>query len=119
MDARPSPISNDEGRLAVVCHLLSFAGFVFPFGNILGPLAIYLIKKDESAYVRHHASEALNFQINMTVYTIISALLLFLLIGFVLLPVVLAIDIILTVVAAVRASNEVWYTYPLTIRFFD
>ena len=119
MDASSAPISDDDKKLGVVSHLLSFSGFVIPFGNILGPLAIYLIKRDESAYVRHHAAEALNFQINMTAYTVIAALLLFVLIGFVLLPIVLAIDAILTIVAAVRASDEIWYTYPLTIRFVE
>ena len=119
MDAPTSPISDDENKLAIVSHLLAFSTFIIPFGNILGPLAIYLIKRDESDYVRHHAAEALNFQINMTIYTGISALLIFVLVGFILLPIVLAIDVILTIVAAVRASNNVRYTYPLTIRFFD
>lgn len=119
MDVPSSPISEDEKKFAVVSHLLAFAGFLFPFGNILGPLAIYLIKKDESEYVRHHAAEALNFQINMTVYIAIASVLIFVLIGFVLLPIVLAINVILTIIAAVRASNKIRYTYPLTIRFFD
>jgi hypothetical protein len=119
MDAPNSSISDDEKKFAVISHLLSFAGFFFPFGNILGPLVIYLLKKDESEYVRHHAAEALNFQINMTVYISIAALLIFIFIGIILLPIVLAIDVILTIVAAVRASNKIRYTYPLTIRFFD
>ena len=79
-----------DARLwAMLCHLSTFAGMVgIPFGNILGPLIIWLIKKDEYPFVDDQGKEALNFQISMTVYLIVSVLLCFVLVGFILLPIV-------------------------------
>ena len=62
-------LTTDEKNIGMLAHLLVFSGYVVPFGNIIGPLVIYLIKKDESAYIRHHAVEALNFQISMLALT--------------------------------------------------
>jgi uncharacterized Tic20 family protein len=101
----------------MLAHLSSFAGYIMPFGNIVGPLLVWLLKKDESAFVAEHAKEALNFQISLTIYIIVSALLMCVLIGFVLLPALLIADVVLTVMAAVAASNGTMYRYPLTIRF--
>jgi uncharacterized Tic20 family protein len=65
---------------------LGLAGYVVPFGNIIGPLVVWLTKKDESAFVAEHARQALNFQISMTIYFILAALSMLVLIGFLLLP---------------------------------
>ena len=47
--------------IATICHLASFAGFLMPFGNILGPLVVWLIKRHDSPYIDYHGKEALNF----------------------------------------------------------
>ena len=101
-----------------LCHLLPLAGFAgIPFGNVLGPLILWLVKKDEYPAVNEHGKESLNFQISMTLYAIIAGLSIFLLIGIVLFPLVLLLDFILLIVAAVKASKGELYRYPLTIRF--
>jgi uncharacterized protein len=109
----PSP---DERTWAMLCHIAAFAGYVIPFGNIVGPLVVWLLKKDESAFVDHHGKESLNFQITMTIAIIVSAFSVLLLVGIVLLPAVLLFDLIMKIVAAIKASNGEWYSYPLTIR---
>ena len=58
----------------VLCHALGFAGFVFPFGNILGPLIVWLMKKAESPSVEAHGKEALNFQISMTIWILLCSI---------------------------------------------
>ena len=63
--------------------------------------------------------ESLNFQISMTIYAIVAALSIFAIIGFVLLPAVLITNVILVIVASVKASNGEFYRYPLTIRFLS
>ena len=78
--------------MAMLAHLLVFTGYVVPLGNIIGPLIIYLIKKDESSYIRQHAAEALNFQISVLIYFILSLLLCFVLIG---VPMLIALFIVL------------------------
>lgn len=45
------PSTKDERTLAMLSHLSTFAGYVIPFGNIIAPLVIWQVKKDESSYV--------------------------------------------------------------------
>jgi len=67
---------NQEKTWGLFCHLAAFGFFVFPaFGNILGPLVIWLIKKDESPYVDQQGKESLNFQISFTIYAFIAGIL--------------------------------------------
>ncbi|HTD87366.1 MAG TPA: DUF4870 domain-containing protein [Candidatus Binatia bacterium] len=101
----------------VLCHALGFAGFVFPFGNILGPLIVWLMKKSESPSVDAHGKEALNFQISMTIWVLLCAITWLILVGIVLTPVAVGTGVVLTVLGTVKASHGVLYRYPLTIRF--
>ena len=84
-----------------------------------GPLdlLLYLIKKDESPYVRHHAAEALNFQLSVIIYAIVSMILILVLIGILLILAVAIGALVFTIIAAIAASNGEEYRYPLTIRF--
>ncbi|TVR12681.1 MAG: DUF4870 domain-containing protein [Planctomycetota bacterium] len=110
-------ITSADKTPAVLAHLLAFSGYILPFAHIIAPLVVYLLKKDDSAYARHHAAESLNFQISMTIYMLISLLLVLVLIGILFMLILIVVDIILIIVAAVRASDEQWYRYPLCIRF--
>jgi uncharacterized Tic20 family protein len=87
-----------------------------PFGNIIGPLVIWLIKKQDSPGVDAHGKESLNFQISMTLYTFLAGLSCFVFVGFVLLPAVLVANLVLIIIASIKASNGEFYRYPLTIR---
>jgi hypothetical protein len=106
-----------EQQLAMWCHLSTFAGYFVPFGNLLGPLLIMALKKGESPLVDRQAKEALNFQITVTIATIASVVLILALVGILLLPVVLVLDLVFVVVAAIKANEGREYRYPLTIRF--
>jgi len=101
----------------MLCHLSAFAGYFIPFGHILGPLLVWLLKREESAFIDAHGKEALNFQISVTIYAVISAILILVVIGFLLLPILLVFEIIVVIIAAVRANNGLEYRYPVTIRF--
>ena len=120
LKAQTHTMTRDENMWAMFCHLSTFALFLIPFlGNIIGPLIIWVIKKDEFPLVNDQGKEAINFQISMTIYFFASILLSFIAIG---LPIVLAILFfvpIITIVAAIRASEGVKYRYPLTIRFIN
>jgi uncharacterized protein len=109
--------SKEEQNWAMACHLVALSGFIIPFGNVLGPLVVWLIKKDTMPLVDQHGKEALNFQITVLLAVIISALLVFVLIGFLLLIVVGLGALILTIMAAVKVSNgELNYRYPFALR---
>jgi uncharacterized Tic20 family protein len=102
----------------MLCHLTALSLFVgIPFGNLIGPLVVWLIKKNEYPLVDEQGKESLNFQLSMTIYSIIAGLLCFILIGFLFLAVLVVVDIILVIKASVRASNGQEYHYPYTIRF--
>jgi|SRR5688500_15402842 uncharacterized Tic20 family protein len=113
----------DPKQWAMVAHLSALAGLVIGL-NFLGPLIIYLIKKDEDPYVREQAAEALNFNLSVLIYAVVAGVvtvvLVFVLIGVLLIPlfaVAVVGWIVLVVVAAIKASNGEPYRYPLTIRF--
>jgi len=111
------PANRDQNTWAMLCHLSALVGFVIPLGNILGPLVIWLIKKDEYPLVADQGKEALNFQISMTLYYIISAILIIILIGIVLLIGLAIFSLIVTIIAMVKANEGVAYRYPMCIRF--
>lgn len=111
-------LSREEKNWGSICHLSAFTGFVFPpLGFILGPLVVWLIKKDEIPYVNDQGKEALNFQLTMFIVFIVSCLLTLLLIGFLLLMFWAIFQFIIIIVAAIRASDGICYRYPVTIRF--
>ncbi|MBK8564230.1 MAG: DUF4870 domain-containing protein [Saprospiraceae bacterium] len=102
--------TSDEKTMAILSHILTLVcGFI-------APLVIYLIKKDESAYVRKHALESLNFQISIIIYCIGCAILTLILIGIFLLIAVGILAVVLAIIATVKASEGKFYQYPFTIR---
>ncbi len=113
----PPTTNRDQNMWAMFCHLSALAGFVIPFGNILGPLVVWLMKKDVYPLVDDQGKEALNFQISMTIYLIVSAVLILILIGIVLLIGLAIFEIIVIIMAMVKANDGVAYRYPLNIRF--
>jgi uncharacterized Tic20 family protein len=112
-------LSNDARTWAMLCHLSAFAGYLVPFGNIFGPLVIWLLKKDEYEFVDFHGKESLNFQITITIAAVVAGFSILLLIGLVLFPAVLLFDVVMKVIAAVKANNGEYFRYPLSIRFIQ
>ena len=112
-------IDQKQERLwGIFCHLAALVAFLgIPFGNIIGPLVIWLIKKNEMPVVDTQGKEALNFQISMSLYALVAWVLCFLLIGIPLLIALAVTDIVLVIMASVKLSNEETFQYPLTIRF--
>lgn len=110
----PAPLSPaDERTWAVAAHLSPFlASFVgLP---ILGPLVIYLVFRDRGPFVRHHAAQALNFQIIVMIALVVFGLLSLALIGIPFLIATGVAAIVFQIIAAVEANNGKWYRYPLT-----
>ncbi len=114
----PPPIPSREARnWAMTCHLAGFLGYTFPFGHIFGPLAVWLFKGEKYPLVDDQGKEALNFQLSISLYLIVAALLTLAVIGFALLGILVVFHFIVIIVAAVRARSGERYRYPLTIRF--
>ncbi len=128
-------LSSEDKNNALFTHLASFASFVFPFGNIFGPMIIRMLKKDSSEFVDSHGKESLNFQItySLVMFLIVASAVAFTvssgiqdnikgvfmsIIGFVLALIAYWImAFIFVIIASVKASNGEYYRYPLSLRF--
>jgi hypothetical protein len=112
-----SPPGRDERSMAMLCHLLSFAGAVFPFGNVIGPLVAWLMERKESRFVDCHGRRAVNFQISILIWMLVCVPLVFVGVGVLLVIGLAILDFACTIIAAVKAWNGTYYRYPLSIRF--
>ena len=123
-------VTKEDRNMAMLCHLAAFATVVgIPLGNILGPLVVWLIKREQSSFVDWHGKESINFQISVTIYGIVGGILIVLgiiggilapaLIGLVLLPLTLLFAFVIVIVATMRANDGLRYLYPLTMRFIQ
>jgi len=132
-DINPAPagvdggISAEERQWAMFAHLSALAGGLLTsavggWGFFIGPLVIWLMKKDTMPFVADQAKEALNFNITVSgIFVILLILsLLTLGIGFlVTAPIMLIIGIaalVFIIIAAMKANQGIAYRYPLTLR---
>ena len=118
MDAPPKfggePTSGEKSW-ALLAHLspLITTAIVLPF---VGPLVIWLMYKDKSAFVGDQAKEALNFQLTLLIaYVACGATI----VGIVLIPVIYVVALVLQIIACIEASKGVWYRFPLTLRLIS
>ncbi len=112
--------SSSARTWAVLCHASALCGFFLPaLGHILGPLLVWLLKRDDLPEIDQHGKESLNFQISLFIYAAAIIASCFLLIGLLLLPflaILHLLNVVLVVVASIKASEGRVYRYPLTIR---
>ncbi len=104
-------VSSDSRMMGMLCHLLGL------FTCFIGPLIIWLIKKDEDPFVDNQGKEALNFQITVAIAFIVSGLLTFVCVGVFLGTAVGVADLVFCIVAAAKANSGQAYRYPVSIRF--
>jgi uncharacterized protein len=105
--------SNDDKNIATVTHL---GGTVFSF---IPALIVWILKKDESAYLSDQAKEALNFQITILIASFVASILIWLLIGFVLLPIIWLVNLVFCIIAAIATSKGETYRYPFCLRLIN
>jgi hypothetical protein len=119
----PPPGTESQARTwNMLCHLSALAGFIIPFGNILGPLLVWQIKKNEIPSVNVHGKAALNFQITVTlaafVGVVVAVILSFFCVGFLLVPLVILIGLaglVFAIIAGIKANNGEDYKYPYSL----
>jgi len=105
-----------DNQMAMFAHVGQLLGLVSGIGGFVVPLVILLTKGKESAFVRRAAVESLNFWITGFLATVVAFLLVFVLIGFVLLPLVALGWLIMPIVAGIKANEGVDYRYPINLR---
>ena len=107
----------------MLAHLSALVGLIVPMGNIIAPLIVWLLKRDQSPEIDEHGRESVNFQISMFIYisvlSVITFILIFIIIGFLLIPVIAILclaDVVFVIIASIKANEGQMYRYPLTIR---
>lgn len=105
----PEP-TNEERVLGMLIYLLNF------FTAIIGPLIIWLIKRDESKYIDHHGREYFNLIISFFIYGVIASISLVILIGVLLVPIVSITFIVFVIIGAIKAYHGEYYRFPLIFR---
>jgi uncharacterized Tic20 family protein len=126
-DSQPTiemvPVSSSESARSwcIGLHLSGLSGLILSFAlaHIVVPLVIWLVKRADSPEIDSTGKEVLNFQITYTIYSLIAGALCFVLIGFLILPIVLIVWLVCIIIAAVKTSNGETYRYPATIRFLQ
>ena len=109
-------MTQEQKTWGMIAHLSSLAGLIIPLGNVIGPLVVWLIKKDTMPFVDDQGKEALNFNITVFIAAVVSGLLTLILIGFLLLLVVGLGWLVLTIMAGIKANEGQSYRYPFTLR---
>ncbi len=115
-DEEYPPLTPEVTNWAMLCHLTALIGLVTMF-FFVGPLVVWLLKRDEHPFIDEQGKEALNFQLSMLIYKTLALMSCFFLIGFVLVPALVLADVVLVITASVKVSSGISYRYPLTIRF--
>lgn len=108
--------SAEERQWAMFTHLSALAGVVIPFGSIIGPLVMWLIKKDTMPFVNDQGKEALNFNITVAIAAIVCWILVFVLIGFLLLPALVILWLVFVIIGTMKANEGITYRYPFSLR---
>ena len=108
----------DSRLWATLCHLMALTGLVSAgVGCFVGPLVVWLIKRNEFPFVDEQGKEAVNFQLTMLIAFVAAFMSLVLGLGLILLPLVGVFDVVMVVVASIKANEGVHFRYPLCIRF--
>ena len=114
----PGSLSQKDANLwGMLCHLAALSGFIgIPLGNVLGPLIVWMIKKNDSPFVDDQGKESLNFQITVLIALVVSFVLIFVVIGFLLIFAVGITALVFTIIGAVKANKGIAYRYPFALR---
>ena len=119
---------SESNKWGMICHLSSFSIFIIPLGNIIIPLLIWQLKKNEFPAINNQGKEAVNFQISITLFLILGFILVFFSaisylslvpLGLLLITIVILYDIIYTIVAAIKAGDGEEYRYPISLRLIS
>jgi uncharacterized protein len=111
--------TQSERDWAMFCHLSAVAGYLIPFGGIIGPLIFWTSRKDNSEWVNQNGRSSMNFQLSMLLYLVLTIPLCIILIGIPILIFLWIFRLVCIVVASIKASHGEVFKYPLSIPFIQ
>ncbi len=114
------PIDRDARNWAMGCHMIALVGLLGNgIGFLLGPLILWLIKREDHPFINEQGRESVNFQLTMLLAILVCVPLIFVGIGILLMPMIAVFDVVMVIVAGIKAADGQHYRYPLTFRFLD
>ena len=113
-------VNKEERTWAIIAHLSAFTIYFTAIGHLLGPLIVWLAKREGRPFIDDQAREALNFQITVTLIGLAALVMCFtVVLAIVGIPILVCLhiyQIVFMIIAAIKASDGVAYRYPLTLR---
>jgi uncharacterized Tic20 family protein len=108
--------NQDERTWGMLAHLCAFAGLILPLGNVIGPLVVWLVKRDQSSFVAEQGKEALNFNISVVFAAVACGVLVYLFIGILLGVALFVYWLAVTILAGIKAGEGIHYRYRFCLR---
>jgi len=113
-----SELDKNEKTWGMLCHLSALTIiFGIPFLNVVAPLVIWLLKKNESAFIDYHGKQSVNFQITVSIITLVCVLLSMIVIGLPLLIAVIVASAVYVITATIKANNGEYFAYKFCVKF--
>jgi uncharacterized Tic20 family protein len=118
----PLALTAEDRQWGLFAHLSALLGLLVGGLTFIGPLIVWLVKKDESKFVDYHGKESLNFQLNILIYTLILVAAtvgtcgIGLIVTAPLLGALAVYAIVMPIIAGLKANEGKLYEYPLTFR---
>ena len=114
----PEQLDKTVRNWAMGCHMIALVGLLGNgIGLVVGPIVLWLIKREDHPFINEQGKEAVNFQLTMFIAFFAAAILIFAVIGLFLLPILGILDVVLVIVGGIKASNGEHFRYPFAIRF--
>lgn len=120
-ESTPQAPAKSERNWAMGCHLAALCGYLLPvtLAQFIAPLVIWLIKRDEGAFIDEQGKEVLNFQLSLLLYFVACIFLTLVVVGAFLIPLLIIFGFVCPIVGAVKASEGKPFRYPMCIRFIN
>jgi uncharacterized Tic20 family protein len=109
----------DEKTFLIILHVSQYAGYLVPLAGFILPFIMWLSNKDKSVMIDQQGKTIANWLISGIIYAIIGGILTLILVGFVVLALVGVLSIIFPIIGAIKSSNNEYWEYPLSIKFFN
>lgn len=107
-----------ERTWCMLMHLSQLLIFVGGIG-IAAPVVMWAVSKDDSRAANRHGLVILNWYISALIYGLVAGALCFIFIGFIIVPVLMALTVIFPIIGAMKCNEGTLWKYPLSIQFFD
>jgi uncharacterized Tic20 family protein len=116
MEQVAADTSRDARKWATICHLSALVGLLNGVGFVLGPLIVWLLKREDHPFIDEQGKETLNFQITMFIVLLLAGILVVIGVGFLVMIAVFFLMAIFPIIGAIKANEGAHYRYPLTWR---